>query len=113
MKKIILGLVIVLLALMLVGCGAKESKTTVKRIEKSDTVPSPDEIDTSGDKPVVYEVPAEGEEAEPEVETEANETEEPEAEEAPADVGVTQEELDQLKADIEGMDVEDLGGLSE
>ncbi len=118
MKKILLGLMIVFVAALLIGCGAKESKTTVKKVDKTK------DAEPQGE---VYEVPAVGEEAEEEseVELEVNEAipeeeaEEPEENESritpgvpsPKDLGVTQEELDELKAGIEGMEAEDLGGL--
>ncbi len=122
MKKILLGLMIVFVAALLIGCGAKESKTTVKKVDKTKV---------SEPEGEVYEVPAVGEDDEETgtIELEINESEEAdepveevEPEEnhtidegvpSPKDLGVTQEELDELKAGIEGMDAEDLGGLSE
>ena len=103
MKKIVcLTGLILLVALLLCGCADQQPQ------EKTDNFVQPEETAT--------EAPAESDTAEPDtVEPDTTEpgTDLPDQQETTGNVSsVTQEELDKLKADIEGLEVEDLGGLS-
>ncbi len=97
---ILLGIVV---SLFLFGCGG----------ETDDVLDVPD-IGVP-DEPEVVEEEIVEEETETEEETEEEEVEE-ESEVEPeeeATVELTQEDLDQLKEDIDNLDFDDLGGLSE
>ncbi|MFQ5475076.1 MAG: hypothetical protein ACE5DM_04535 [Candidatus Nanoarchaeia archaeon] len=101
---LMVGLVLVLA--LIGGCAQKETAVATKSAvppEKSEIV----EPTVPAEEPVAEEPVAD--EPAPESAVEVPVADVP----APADLGVTQEELDQLKADIEGIDAEDLGGLSE
>lgn len=98
MRKMISLLVVVLLiATLLAGCGPEPVKEDIPRAvresavaDEVDSVESTDEveIDTTTEEPV-------------------KETSEE------SDIGITEEDFDDLEAAIEGLDAEDLGGLSE
>ena len=96
MKKILflLGLVLVV---SLVSCAPVQQPRSVT-VESGDTT---DDVMTTPDE-------------EPETEDEVDTTEEEtELDTSDVEPTVSREELDQLKEDIEGMEFEDLGGLSE
>ncbi|MFH1638562.1 MAG: hypothetical protein ABIB71_09110 [Candidatus Woesearchaeota archaeon] len=101
MKNIIpLAIALVAICLLISGCAQPQAETLL-----------------GAEQAAAAEEPAEEEPA-PEAEepaAEEPEEEEPAPEEPEEDVAsaLTQEELDQLKADLEGMEFEDLGGLSE
>lgn len=104
MKKIVLT-VMLLLVLALVACAPQQERV----VKTSDAVAEIEE------EPVVEEEPAmeeaeveEAPEDEPIVEKGPVVDEEPKKE-----LSISQDELDQLGADLEAMEFEDLGGLSE
>jgi len=108
MKKIVLAIVL-LLVLGLVACAPQQERvvktTDVVEVEEIEDV----EVEEPVDEPEVEEPVDEPEEV-PEVE----EPEEvPEVEEPKKELSITQEELDELGADLESMEFEDHGGLSE
>ena len=106
MKKAILLIGILLLVSMLVmGCAQQDTtvkSTSVKKEEPQVPVVPEPEMETE-ELPTVEDL---------DVDTPPEELPEEEPEHS-ASPSVSQEDLDHLKADLEGMDIEDLGGLSE
>ena len=104
MKKQIFIIGILLVMMLVIGC-AQDQSTTMKSQTTKKTTPesNPEPEKTPEQQP-------ESEEEERILIDPANlDEEEPE----PATVSISQADLDRLKADLEGMDVEDLGGLTE
>ncbi|MBU2561442.1 MAG: hypothetical protein KKD17_04025 [Nanoarchaeota archaeon] len=107
MKKTLLFISIILATLMLVVACAPKAQQTQPAAKPA--APAPREPAATAPEESAEPEPAEAEEPE------AVEEEEEPAPPAPAraTTAVTQDDLDRLKSDIEGINVEDLGGLSE
>ena len=91
MKKIIYILVILAILGLMFGCGQQKQPVVVD-----------DQVDGSAADTAI----------EPASQTDAEPTTSPATNPSGAQTSVTQEELDQLKTDLEGMEIEDLEGIS-
>lgn len=104
---LIIGLVTVMV-LLLAGCGQQAADTDIQSVERSGSkveLPYAEELeeDAPAGEPV----------EEPGDETSADPDTPPTDPEQEREIPVSESELDHLKAEIEGMEFEDLGGLSE
>jgi|SRR3989344_9156615 len=102
MKKVLLILGMIVLISLLIACAPAKQTITKKTIV------------TEKEATVINSEPSANDDADLETETgTTSETEQPSTTASSSSSAVSQEELDQLKEEIEKMEFEDLGGLSE
>ena len=115
MKKVLMMItLLVILSLAMTACGPKQTGARTVSTGTAEPAVVDEAEETSGEEPA--EMPAEEpEETAEEIKIEYEEPGVAGPEEEPEEVesSLSQEDLDKLGADIEGIAVEDLGGLSE
>jgi FtsZ-interacting cell division protein ZipA len=115
MKKILLIFGVLLITGLLITACANEGKDSSKRTYGGSSSSSSDS-DTDALEDFLEENDVEEEDEsddEEELEEDAEESEEEPEETTSSDLGVSQDELDELRDSIESMNVDDLGGLSD